>query len=106
MSKLVIENSFVQTIKNADLFRLHNANEFVYQNGLLNLFRQRILEMFENDERRPDVILCVLTDEMYDICATAGDYHKKIKKKEKNLDQMDLFHDLDTLPEGFHPEIT
>jgi hypothetical protein len=104
MSKLVIEDSFVQTIKNADLFKLHNTNEFVYQNGLLNLFRQRTLEMFENNERRPDVILCVLTDEMYDICATVGDYHKKIKKKEKDLDQMDLFHDLDTLPDGFIPK--
>jgi len=100
-SKLVVEDSFIQTIKTADMIKLHGLNEFEYQNELLNFFRNRIREMFENNERRPSVILCVLTDEMYGICGTVGDYHKKIRKRRIDPDQMDLFHDLDTLPEGF-----
>ncbi len=100
-SKIVIENSYIQVIKNAELAVLHKLNEFQFQDQLLRLFRIKIMEMLENNERRPAVILCLLTDEMFDVCGTVGNYHRRLKKPDIDPSQLNLFHDLDAFPEAF-----
>jgi hypothetical protein len=47
-------------------------------------------------DAKPDVILCALTEEMYEIGHIAGDYHRRIRKKKwVDPNQLNLFKDLD-----------
>lgn len=95
-STLVVENRFVQSILIGDLTKLDRNNKIAYTQELLRIFEEKIKLMLDvGGDDKPDVILCVLTDEMYDFGHIAGDYHKKLKKKEADPNQLNLFADLD-----------
>lgn len=96
-TKLVVDNRFVQEIKLGEYGRLDRNNDVAFTQGLLSLFEEKIKLMLEvSGDDKPDVILCVLTEEMYDLGHAAGDYHKKLRKKEIDPNQLNLFKDIDT----------
>ena len=95
-SSLVVESRYVQNIAVGEYGRLDRTNNIAYTKGLLKLYEEKIkllLEVCGDD--KPDVILCVLTEEMYELGHIAGDYHRKLKKKEIDPNQLNLFADID-----------
>ncbi len=81
-SKLVAEDRFVQYIPIADYAKLDLYNDIKYTEGLLSLFEEKVKLMLDiSGDAKPDVILCPLTDEMYERGHVAGDYHRKLKKE-------------------------
>jgi hypothetical protein len=106
-ASLVIENRFIQEIRLSDYAKLHRSNEIAYTSGLLELFEEKIRLMLEvSGDEKPDVILCILTEEMYEKGHAAGDYHRKLKKKEADPNQLNLFGDLDKFSgKPFAPDI-
>jgi hypothetical protein len=96
-TKLVAEDRFIQYIPIADYARLDLYNDIKYTEGLLSLFEDKIKLMLDvSGDAKPDVILCPLSDEMYERGHVAGDYHRKLKKKkEVDPNQLNLFKDLD-----------
>ena len=106
-ASLVIENRFIQEIRLSDYAKLHRSNEIAYTSGLLELFEEKIKLMLEvSGDEKPDVILCILTEEMYEKGHAAGDYHRKLKKKEADPNQMNLFGDLDKFSgKPFTPDV-
>src|SRR5215216_170214 len=105
-TKLVCESRFVQEIRLGEYSKLDKKNDVAYTQGLLSLFEEKIKLMLEvAGDAKPDVILCVLTEEMYDLGATAGDYHRKLRKKEIDPNQLNLFKDIDKFSnKPFEPE--
>jgi hypothetical protein len=106
-TSLVVENRFIQEIRLSDYAKLHRSNEIAYTSGLLELFEEKIKLMLEvSGDEKPDVILCVLTEEMYELGHAAGDYHKKLKKKVADPNQLNLFGDLDKFSDKpFTPDV-
>jgi hypothetical protein len=95
-TSLVVEPRFVQNILIGDYAKLDRLNNIAYTQGLLKIFEEKIKLMLEvGGDDKPDVILLVLTEEMYDIGHIAGDYHRKLKKKEVDPNQLNLFADYD-----------
>jgi hypothetical protein len=106
-TSLVVENRFIQEIRLSDYAKLQRSNEIAYTSGLLELFEEKIKLMLEvSGDEKPDVILCVLTDEMFELGHAAGDYHKKLRKKEADPNQLNLFGDLDKFSgKPFTPDV-
>lgn len=95
-TRLVVENRFVQEIRLGEYAKLDRSKDILFTSGLLALFEEKIKLMLEiSGDDKPDVILCVLTDEMYELGHKAGNYHKKLRKKEIDPNQLDLFRDID-----------
>lgn len=98
-TKLVVEKRFIQEIKIGEYARLDRAKDIIFTQGLLTLFEEKIKLMLEvAGDTKPDVILCILSEEMYALGHAAGDYHRKLKKKEVDPNQLDLFKDIDQFP--------
>lgn len=99
-TKLVVDKRFVQEIRLSDYAKLDKSNDMAYTQGLLTLFEEKIRHMLEvAGDAKPDVILCILTEEMYEFGHAAGNYHRRLKKKEIDPNQLDLFKDIDLFPE-------
>ena len=92
-TNLVVDDQFVQYIPVTEYGRLDRKN---YTQGLLNIFRDKLNLMFEiSTDLRPDVILCLLTDEMYDYGHIAGNYHRRLRRrKQVDPNQLNLFRDI------------
>lgn len=104
-STLVIEDRFVQEIKLGEYGKLDRANNVAYTKGLIELFEEKLKLMLEvSGDLKPDVILCVLTEEMYDLGHAAGDYHKKLKRKEIDPNQLNIFRDIDLFSDKPDPK--
>jgi hypothetical protein len=105
-TKLVVEKRFVQEIKIGEYARLDRSKDISFTQGLLTLFEEKIRLMLElAGDTKPDVILCVLSEEMYTLGHAAGNYHQKLKKKVIDPNQLNLFKDIDLFPEKqFAPE--
>jgi hypothetical protein len=102
-TKLVVEKRFIQNIHIADFYKLNRHDNIKYTQELLSLFEDKMKLMLEvNQYTEPDVILCVFTEEMYDLGHTAGDYHKRMQKRRNVVDlrQMNLFKDIDNFAEN------
>lgn len=99
-SKFLIDDSYVQFISISEIADLDKRNNFKYLEDLLKLYEEKIVGILNSNELKPDIILCVVSDEMYDICHTVGDYHKKLKKKPLDILQLNLFQDIDSFPES------
>jgi hypothetical protein len=95
---VALEPHFEQRITLDELRTLDKKNKVAYIEQLLQNFQTKIQRIVEALERKPDVILLLLTDEMYELCHIVGDYHRKLRKPRLNeAGQLDLFKDFDTL---------
>jgi len=102
---LIAEDRFVQEIKLGEYGKLDRTNDVAYTKGLLTLFEEKLKLMLEvSGDLKPDVILCVLSEEMYELGHAAGDYHKKLKKKEIDPNQLNIFKDIDLFTEKPDPK--
>lgn len=96
-SKIIAEDSYIESIILSELGKLSARNKFRYIEDLLSIFEDKIKLILNRNEDAPDVILCVLSDEMYDICHVVGDYHRKLRRREeKDTPQLNLFQDFDS----------
>jgi hypothetical protein len=95
---LILEPEFEQRITLDELQVLDKNNKVSYIEQLLQIVEAKIQRIVEASERRPDAILLLLTEEIYDLCHIVGSYHRKLKRtKITRTDQLDLFTDFDTL---------
>jgi hypothetical protein len=95
---LIIEPRFVQKLMLSEMTLLDKNNKYAYINGLLSLVESKLDTILEAGDRKPDVVLVLLTDEMYEICHIVGDYHKKLRKPKISDElQLNLFRDFDLL---------
>lgn len=95
-TEIITGDSYIQIISTADIIRLPDSKKsFEYQNALLQIFHEKLSKMVENNETKPNVILCALTNEMYGACDTAGNYHKRIRRTLIDPNQLNLFQDID-----------
>jgi hypothetical protein len=102
---LVVEDRFVQEIKLGECGKLDRSNDVAYTKGLLALFEEKLRLMLEiGGDVKPDVILCVLTEQMYDLGHAAGDYHTKLKRKEIDPNQLNIFRDIDLFTDKPDPK--
>jgi hypothetical protein len=93
---LVFEDRFVQEIRLSDYAKLNRGNDIAYTSRLLEIFEEKIKLMLEvGGDDKPDVILCILTEEMYELGHAAGDYHKRLRKRVGDPNQINLFADWD-----------
>lgn len=97
---VVYEPQFEEKIPLDELSRLDRSNEFTLVDGLLRIIEEKIKRIASAAEKKPDVILLPLSEEIYELCHLVGDYHRKLKKPRPPVDnpnQLDLFKDFDTL---------
>ena len=95
---LISEPQFEQKITLDELKLLDRSNEFTFIEGLLKLIDAKIARITEVADRKPHVILLLLTEEIYDLCHIVGDYHRRLKKPRiVDANQLDFFKDFDTL---------
>lgn len=64
---------------------------------MLQIIESKIRRVIDAAERKPDVILLLLTEEIYELCHIVGDYHRRLKPRPKVENQLDFFKDFDTL---------
>src|SRR5207302_8859182 len=76
-----------------------------YATKLEALIEDRLANMLRLAERPPDVILILLTDEMFETCHITGNYHQKLKPRiESESEQFNLFSDFDKLSVDIDPK--
>jgi len=93
---LVIERRFVQTVSLSEISLLDPRNKFAYIVGLLALLEAKLDALLQAGDRKPEVVLILLTEEMYETCHVVGDYHRKLRKlKPSDELQLNLFKDFD-----------
>ena len=62
----------------------------------MGIFERKLEHIMGVSDRKPDVVLLLLTDEMYDTCHLVGDYRQRLRRaKPRNEAQLDLFKDFD-----------
>jgi hypothetical protein len=91
----VTDDAYVQFLSLADFAKLDKNNPHAYLEILLRLFEEKIKLMVDSNVSPPDVILCLLTNEMYDICHIVGDYHERLRRRREPETQLNLFKDFD-----------
>lgn len=95
---IVTEPQFEQKIPLDELRRLDKSNEFTFIEGLLRLVEDKIARICEAADKKPDVILLLLSEEIYDLYRIIGHYHRPLKRPGlTDVDQLDFFKDFDTL---------
>jgi hypothetical protein len=95
---VVSDAQFEQKISLDDFKQLNRSNEFTLIEDLLKLIEGKIKRIAEAADRKPDVILLLLTEEIYDLCHIVGDYHRRLKRpRAVDKNQLDLFKDFDML---------
>jgi hypothetical protein len=93
----VLEPDFEQKIALSELRVLDRRNKVAYIEQLLQIIEEKLRLIVGASERKPDVILLLLTEEIYEACHIVGNYHRKLKRKPEDEDnQLDLFKDFDT----------
>jgi hypothetical protein len=93
---VVAEPQFEQRIPLDELKSLNKTNEFTFIEGLLKLVEDKIARISEAADKKPDVILLLLSEEIYDLYHIIGHYHRRLKKPRID-NQLDFFKDFDTL---------
>ncbi len=93
---LVVERRFVQTVSLSEIASLDPKNKFAYIVGLLALLEAKLDALLQSGDRKPEVVLILLTEEMYETCHVVGNYHRKLRKlKPSDELQLNLFKDFD-----------
>lgn len=105
---IAFDPTFEARINASELRRLNAANEFTYFEGLLELIESKLSYILSAGDKSPDVVLLLLSDEIYDAYHIVGDYHRKLKRRNKkkvneNQLEFDLFKDFDTINLGAQP---
>jgi hypothetical protein len=94
----VLETDFEQKITLSELRVLDRRNKVAYIEQLLQIIKQKLSLIVEASERKPDVIILLLSEEVYEACHIVGNYHRKLKRRQDEEEtQLDLFKDFDTL---------
>ena len=95
---IILEPQFEQKIALDELSTLDRKNKVAYIERLLRIIESRLQLILDASERKPDVILILLTEGIYEACHIVGDYHRRLRKpREDPTNQLDLFKDFDTL---------
>lgn len=77
---------------------MDKSNEFTFIESLLRSIESKIERIAKVADKKPDVILLLLTEEVYELCHIVGDYHRRLRKPRIiDANQLDLFKDFDTL---------
>ena len=99
---LVIERRFIQKINLSEISHLDPNNKFAYIARLLELLETKLDAVLEAGDRKPEVVLILLTEQMYDTCHVVGDYRRRLRKPKPTDElQLNLFRDFDEfLPPG------
>src|SRR5208282_2402641 len=102
---LVVEPEFEAKLTLNEVAELNGLSPQQYASRLEGLIEARFATMLRLAERRPDVVIILLTDDMYDTCHVTGDYHQKLKPAPEPLpEQFDLFSDFDKLSIDIDPK--
>jgi hypothetical protein len=76
-----------------------------YADRLESLIKERLATMIGLAEGKLDVVVVLLTDEMYETCHIVGNYHRKLKPEtDPESEQLDLFSDFDKLSVDIDPK--
>ena len=95
---LIVEPEFEAKLTLNELAELNPLVPNQYATKLESLIEDRLANMLRLAERPPDVILILLTDEMFETCHITGNYHQKLKPRiESESEQFNLFSDFDKL---------
>jgi hypothetical protein len=104
-TQIVAPQEYVKVITYAELGHLDRKNKYAYVDGLLDLFIAKILRIIDEMAQKPDVVLCLIDDEMYEYGHAAGDYHAKLRRKRVDPNQLNMFQDFDRMEDlGYVPE--
>ena len=102
---LVVEPEFEAKLTLNEIAELDGLQPQRYAARLESLIEQRVATMLGLAEGKLDVIIILLTDEMYETCHIIGNYHRKLKPKiEAESEQLDLFSDFDKLSVDIDPK--
>lgn len=102
---LIVEPEFEAKLTLNEVGELEGLQSSVYASRLEALIESKLKRMLGLAERRPDVILVLLTDDMYEICHITGNYHQKLKSPAKEqTEQFNLFSDFDKLSIDIDPK--
>src|ERR1700685_121139 len=101
---LIVEPEFEAKLTINEIAELGGLKPEDYAGKLESLIEQRIKNMIGLAEGKLDVIIILLTDDMYETCHIVGDYHKSLKPEpEAESQQLDLFSDFDKLSLDIDP---
>lgn len=101
---LIVEPEFEAKLTLNEVAELKTLDPAAYLARLENLIEQRLASMLRQSETKPDVVVVLLTDEMYDTCHITGDYHRKLAPKIVDGQQLDFFSDFDKLSIDIDPK--
>lgn len=96
-TEIFAPKEYTQPIITAELVPLDKNNAFQYVEGLLSLFEQKIRRMIAEHQAKPHVVLCVIDAEMFELGHAAGNYHAKLKKRDVDPNQINMFEDFDRM---------
>ena len=102
---IVIEPEFEAKLTLNEVAELEGLPPQRYAERLEKLIHDRLSTMLRLAERKPDVVVILLTDDMYDVCHITGNYHQKLARpSESEVEQYDLFADFDKLSIDVDPK--
>ena len=102
---LVVEPEFEAKITLNELAELERLQSAEYASHLEYLLEDKLKGIFRVAEKRPDVVVVLLTDQMYETCHIVGNYHQPLKPRiEADTAQLDLFSDFDKLSLNIDPK--
>lgn len=102
---LVVEPEFEAKITLNEIAELERLTSHQYADKLEALIEAKYSAMLRLAEKKPDVVMVLLTDRMYDVCHITGNYHQRLKpESETQIEQYDLFSDFDKLSVSIDPK--
>jgi hypothetical protein len=102
---LVVEPEFEAKLTLNEISELDGLPAQQYATRLEALIENRIASLLRLADRKPDVIIVLLTDDMYETCHITGSYHQKLRpESEAESEQLDLFSDFDKLAIDVDPK--
>lgn len=89
----ISDDSLTEHITVNELSRLERGDPRRYMDGLLELYANKISAILDRTERKPRVIVCVLSDEMFNICHNISVSPRR--RPLGDVNQLNLFGDFD-----------
>jgi hypothetical protein len=102
---LIVEPEFEAKITLNEIAELERLADHQFADRLEALIEAKYSAMLRLAEKKPDVVMVLLTDSMYEICHITGNYHQKLKPlPETEIEQYNLFSDFDKLSVNIDPK--
>jgi hypothetical protein len=95
-TEFVTDEAHAREIRVAELAKLDTDDRKRFQQ-LVDLYWQKMESVLTGSDSHPDVIICVLDNDMFERCHLVGDSHKRLPRRRRRSAQMDLFSDFDRL---------